>query len=719
MVHKVGKMFFPAFKAVAHAIGVHLTRRRQNMKKAVFLLSIILYAFSASHTKAAMLVSSFSTPTPAGTIYLGNTQDPCSVQAGVTTINGVIEKGDLTGDSYVDFRDLSVITRNWLMSYPRADIAPLNGNGSVSISDGDGIVDIRDIAFLARNWLGESWLLSSSALDFLYSQILATENSESLDAYPYCTESNYSEWNNSHHKCNPDGPEPWTVGFFPGCLWYMYELTGDDSIKDKAMIWTERLENQQYNDVFSDQAFVFLPSYRNGYRLGGSDCKDYDQVVLQAAASLAGLYSPIVGCLRSRSWGDWKSPTKFTVVVDTMMNLEILFWASKNGGDPQWYDIAVSHAYRTIKEFVRENGSTCNIVIFYPDTGEVNYKVCDPNAVWSRGQAWAAHAFAIAYRETGDPNFLETAKKTADYFLQNLPSDKVPPVFFGRESQKDSSASAILASGLLELCALVSDPFSRERYYFAAKEILTSLSTSHMDGGFLADASDACILRQSNGYNEGFIYGDYYFVQAMLRYYDITVFEDYPAVAGRTMNVQLTINNTWMYQSIMSQANSKLTATASIAEDPLGNTGYTYEWQFILPDDVTIPPTITDGGTLSDPCCTFAAPSCNEPNGLSDSGQAFTVRVTVTGNDFGNTGIAEAEFGIALLGDVNNDKAVNATDRSIINAFWRLGAAGSHTFTDCNLNCDTDVNGTDRSIANAVWRGVLGQYSVNAPCPFR
>ena len=181
----------------------------------------------------------------------------------------------------------------------------------------------------------------------------------------------------------------------------------------------------------------------------------------------------------------------------------------------------------------------------------------------------------------------------------------------------------------------------------------------------------------------------------------------------------LDICNNWMYQNVLSATKSRLTSEVSITDDPMSNSSYTYEWEIILPDDVTIAPTITAGGEFNDPCCTFAAPSCNEPNGLSDSGQTFTIRVTVTGADFGNRGIAEAQFGIALLGDVNNDKAVNSTDRGIINAFWRLGAAGSYTFTDCNLNCDTDVNGFDRSIANAVWRGVLGQYSVNAKCPLR
>jgi len=195
---------------------------------------------------------------------------------------------------------------------------------------------------------------------------------------------------------------------------------------------------------------------------------------------------------------------------------------------------------------------------------------------------------------------------------------------------------------------------------------------------------------------------------------------DYPRLAWENLLiVEAVIDNAWMYQNVLASTNSELTAEVSIIDDPLYNSGYTYEWEIILPDDVTIAPTITGGGGSSDPCCTFAAPSCNEAGGISDSGQPLTVKVTVTGADFGNTGIAEAEFGIALLGDANNDGVVNVADRSIINAFWRLGAAGPFTFTDCNVNGDTAVNVADRSIANAVWRGVLGQNSVSAPCPLR
>jgi hypothetical protein len=162
-----------------------------------------------------------------------------------------------------------------------------------------------------------------------------------------------------------------------------------------------------------------------------------------------------------------------------------------------------------------------------------------------------------------------------------------------------------------------------------------------------------------------------------------------------------------------------LTAAVFITNDPLSNSSYTYDWEFILPDDVTVAPAITVGGGYSDPCCKFAAPSCDEPGGLSDSGQALTVRVTVTGADFDNTGIAEAQFGIALLGDVNNDKIVNLIDRIIMNVYWRNGSAGDFTFRDCNIDCNGRVNLIDRIIANLIWRGKLGSASVSQPCPLR
>jgi formylglycine-generating enzyme required for sulfatase activity len=185
------------------------------------------------------------------------------------------------------------------------------------------------------------------------------------------------------------------------------------------------------------------------------------------------------------------------------------------------------------------------------------------------------------------------------------------------------------------------------------------------------------------------------------------------------LDIALFVNNSWMYQNLPTATASNLTANLLIIDDPGGNINYTYDWEFILPDDVTIEPSTIGGGESADTSWNFAAPGANEPNGLSDSGGAFTVKVTVTGDDYGNTGTAEAQFGIALLGDVNNDTVIDVADRGIVNSFWRTGSAGSFSLTDCDLNSDGSVDIADRGIANAVWRGTLGQSSVSSLCPLR
>jgi hypothetical protein len=185
------------------------------------------------------------------------------------------------------------------------------------------------------------------------------------------------------------------------------------------------------------------------------------------------------------------------------------------------------------------------------------------------------------------------------------------------------------------------------------------------------------------------------------------------------LNVGLTIDDLWMYQNLPGTTGSNLTVNVSIADDPLSNSGYSYKWEFVLPSDVSRAPTTVDGGGTSDTFWTFVARACDEPEGLSDSGQAFTVKVTVIGNDYGNTATAEIEFGIALLGDVDNNGVVDLQDRVLVNAFWRLGPIEPLSLRDCDVNCDGVVDVTDRAIVNAIFQGQLGQNSISTPCPLK
>ena len=200
---------------------------------------------------------------------------------------------------------------------------------------------------------------------------------------------------------------------------------------------------------------------------------------------------------------------------------------------------------------------------------------------------------------------------------------------------------------------------------------------------------------------------------------DLSLFaQNWLCELSRIMNIDLTINNLWMYQNLPGAAGSNLIANVSVIDDPLSNSSYSYQWEFVLPSDVSLEPD-TAGGGPNDTFWSFAARGCDQPEGISYLGQIFKVKVTVRGNEHGNTGTAEQEFGIALLGDVNNDCIVDVADRSIINAFWRTGSAGPYTLRDCDLNCDGIVDVADRSIANAVWRGTLCRNEVTNPCPLR
>jgi len=327
------------------------------------------------------------------------------------------------------------------------------------------------------------------------------------------------------------GPGRWTSGFLAGSLWLMYQATGDAAWSSAAGARQAGLAPQRLNRSTQDLGFMIFNSFGKGYRLTGAD--SYRKVVIRAARSLATRYKRSVRAIRS-----WNNPSgaprsDFRVVIDSTMNLDLLFWASQHGGGHRLASKARHHARRTADVQVRPNGSTYHLVIYNGRTGAVEHRTTAQgyrrSSTWSRGQAWALYGFGTAYADTRKPRMLEDARRTADYFVSHLPADGVPYWDFNApgipNEPRDSSAAAIAASGLLQLSQLENDPDRAERYLATAREILSSLSSARY---LAAGTASRSILLHGTGdrpvghFNTGLIYGDYYFIEALLRYREIT-----------------------------------------------------------------------------------------------------------------------------------------------------------------------------------------------------
>lgn len=340
--------------------------------------------------------------------------------------------------------------------------------------------------------------------------------------------------------------DEWTGGFWPGALWYMYEYTKDNKWKEAALAWTNSLESNQYNTSHHDIGFMMYCSYGNALRFVNDE--RYPKILLQSAKSLCQRYSPVVGSIQSwnkrKSKGDintWEYP----VIMDNMMNLELLFYASKISGDTSYKHIAIKHAEQTMKNHLRSDYSSYHVVNYDPKTGEVLHKQTlqgfSDQSTWARGQAWGIYGFTTVYRETKDKRFLETAIKMADFFLEhpNLPTDKIPYWDFNvgqkgfnpdwkyqpnkyQQIPRDASAAAIASSGLLELSTMLKGEL-KQKYYNAALAMLKSLGS---DSYLNTDKQNPYfLLKHSTGnfpsdreIDVPLIYADYYYLEALLRY---------------------------------------------------------------------------------------------------------------------------------------------------------------------------------------------------------
>ena len=327
----------------------------------------------------------------------------------------------------------------------------------------------------------------------------------------------------------------WTSGFYPGCLWLAYELSGDGWFRERAKEWTAALEKEKSNTGTHDLGFMFGCSFGNGIRnVSHGEASAYKRILLQAAITLDTRYSPTVGMLRCY----WDEPpfsrdtALFPVVVDIMMNLEILFWGAENGAPESLREHAIRHARNTYRDFVRPDGGTYHVVRYNKDSGIVFNKGQlqgqDERSTWTRGHAWFIYGMTVCYRYTRDESFLEYACALADYFLKRLSPDNVSAWDFDALPEfkdiKDASATAIVSSALFELSTYVHDQKRRGDYREKATAMLAALCSDR----YLAEKEKTnVLLLHSTQYltqpgnqntDKPAIFADYYFLEAIKRY---------------------------------------------------------------------------------------------------------------------------------------------------------------------------------------------------------
>ncbi|MFC5060715.1 hypothetical protein ACFPBZ_00715 [Actinomycetospora atypica] len=369
---------------------------------------------------------------------------------------------------------------------------------------------------------------SSSGLPALVQKVLPTAyerlaaTADSLDpaaGFPRSVQRGATTW-------TTEPVRGWTVGFFAGELWLARGLTGDPAWTARAQRWTAPIASQVTRTDTHDLGFVAEYSFGSEQRATGNGGAE----VVTAARSLATRYSPAVKAVKS--WDtdtepfteepvDGRGAWRFPVIVDSLMNLPLFDQAAAlPGGDPAWRDLATQHALTVSRTNQRPDGSIAHVAAFDPATGAFlkrdTWQGATPESTWSRGQGWAVHGFAAQARASGNPELRAAAVRAADWWLAHTaPGQRVPAWDFSLPTaERDSSAAAVAASGLLDLADQTGDP----RYRDAAAQTLDELAAKHVAPTGPALLTDAVGNFPDGGeIGGGLVYGDYYFLEAVSR----------------------------------------------------------------------------------------------------------------------------------------------------------------------------------------------------------
>ena len=316
----------------------------------------------------------------------------------------------------------------------------------------------------------------------------------------------------------------WTSGFFAGDLWLAYELTGDEALAEAARKYTAQLYEIKDFTGHHDLGFMIYCSY--GRQWANFQEPEVLQVIIDAANSLCTRFNPNIGQIRSWDFGEWNYP----VIVDNLMNLEMLFFATKMTGDKKYYDVAVKHADTTLENHFRPDGSSYHVVSYNNDgsiESKGTFQGFAHESSWARGQAWTVYGYTMCYRETGDEKYLAQAEHIANYIMGAVQTeDKIPYWDYHDtaipDAPRDASAAAVTASALLELSTLTKDAEKSKTYVEYAEDILLSLSSPEYmaeegNGNFLLKHSVSHKPLNSE-IDVPLVYADYYYLEAAQRY---------------------------------------------------------------------------------------------------------------------------------------------------------------------------------------------------------
>lgn len=347
------------------------------------------------------------------------------------------------------------------------------------------------------------------------------------DKIPYTTDENgsYDDRADSSRDWNmDDGLNWWTNGFWGGMMWLLYQDTKEEKYAEIAKKSEQKMSEslERYYGLHHDAGFMFQPTAVTNYRLTGDE--NARRTAMHAANLLAGRFNPSGRFIRA--WNDLEnSDTRGWAIIDCMFNISLLYWASKESGDPRFRQTAMLHADTVMQYFIREDGSVCHIVEFNPDTGEMikshRGQGYAEGSSWTRGQGWALYGFANSYTNTGKKEYLDTAKKVAHYCIANIPENGIIPVDFRQPAEpawEDSCGACVIAGGLLEVAGHVPD-LEKDMYIRAAVKILKAIAQSRTDW---SKDCDAIVQNCSGAYHDKrhhftMNYADYFFIEALYK----------------------------------------------------------------------------------------------------------------------------------------------------------------------------------------------------------